>query len=148
MTCLPLFTELPRRGLLGNASPKDGKKRVEALVRPSLRIQRKVSRLPALRAPPLEDSPSLAYGGHGLGIHPASVVKLRAEQFVQFLRCIYVHQEECPSLALNERGLNKRGTAADPLPSSSYPVLQGILHASSADPTSPPVDPDGVGNDA
>src|SRR5215216_1310687 len=98
--------------ILGNwASGKRGSRKLRGHEKsrgsnsPGLRIQRKVSRLPALGSPPLKHFPSLLYGGYGLGVHRASVVKLRPEQFVQFFRCIDVHQKESPTLAAKEAAL-------------------------------------------
>src|SRR5215211_3464437 len=94
--------EFPANTILGNS---EGMKRAGAVrPRPS-HSQRKVSRLPALRGLPFEHFPSLLYRSYGLGVHPARVVKLRAEQFVQFFRCIDVHQKESPTLAAKEAAL-------------------------------------------
>src|SRR5215210_5449676 len=94
---------LPVFSILGNS---EGIKRAGAVRDPGLRIQRKVSRLPTLRGPPFEHFPSLLYRSYGLGVHPARVVKLRAEQLVEFLGSVNVCQEEPPSLAAKEATLS------------------------------------------
>ena len=94
--------EFPPNPVLGSS---EGIRRAGVVRYPGLRIQRKVSRSPALGGPPFEHFPSLLYRSYGLGVHPASVVKLRAEQLVEFLGCVDVHQEEPPALAAKEAAL-------------------------------------------
>src|SRR5215211_2296070 len=112
--------EFPANTILGNS---EGMKRAGAVrPRPS-HSQRKVSRLPALRGLPFEHFPSLLYRSYGLGVHPARVVKLRAEQLVQFLGSVDVRQEEPPSLAAKETALSDLARLHDLLKLRPDPLI-------------------------
>src|SRR5215204_3074655 len=79
--------------------------------------------LPTLFGPLPEDSPGCLYGGHRLGIYPASVVKLRTKQRVELLRSVDVHQEEASPLAGEEPRFSDLARLHDPLQLRPEPLV-------------------------
>src|SRR5215212_4913204 len=76
-------------------------------------IRSRSTGLPTLHSPLLEHLPRCFYGRHGLGIHPASVVKLWTEQLVELLRSVDVHQEEAAPLAAEKPRFSDLGRLHD-----------------------------------